>query len=148
MFNLTDVPTKVLEQRRLVNQHFAVGQRMLAPGEYVDVEDKDGVLFSRLKGLLTVSAISVDQVPPAYAKAKQTQTGHLGTIPVRHVTMNETKVAGVSVAPDVHAAAAVPVTKFDPLGATERPPSEVAVEEVIPEPVTQQSRGSKRKQGR
>lgn len=142
VFNLTDIPTKVLEQQRLVEQHIAIGRRMSIPGEYVDVEDPAGILRAKLTHLLTVGAVSIDQVPPAYAKAKQTSSGHLGSIPVRHVTINETRVAGVTTVPDVRTDVPVPVTKFDPTAAQE---SEV---ELLVESPTQQSRSSKRKQGR
>jgi len=113
VFNLTDVSTKVLEQQGLLNQHFAVGGRMVVPGEYIDVEDANGVIRGHLVHLLTVGAVSVDCVPPAYAKAKQTTSGHLGMIPVKHVVMNETKVAGVDAVPPVTTETPVPVTKYN-----------------------------------
>lgn len=143
VFNLTDVPTKVLEQQRLVGQHIAVGRRMSVPGEYVDVEDPSGILQSKLTHLLTVGAVSIDRVPPAYAKAKQTATGHLGSIPVRHVVMQETKVAGTSAVPEVRTDVPVPVTRFNSMEQPEEPQA------ALVEPTTQQSRSGKRRpQGR
>lgn len=101
VYNLTDVPTPTLERHGLVNQSIVVHRRIAAPGEYVEVETSDSMRV-RLSHLLTVGAVSIDQLPPAYLKARQLavpSSGHLGAIPVRHLEMQETPVVGVSKVP-------------------------------------------------
>jgi hypothetical protein len=99
VFNLTDVETPVLKQRGLLAQSIGISRRMVAPGEFVEVEDTPEVR-AKLEYLLTVGAVSIDQAPPTYAKVRQDRqaqaqgTGHLASVPVRHVALQETKVAG------------------------------------------------------
>lgn len=128
IFNLTDVSTRVLEQQKLLNQHFAVGGHMVVPGEYVDVEDVNGTLRGNLVHLLTVGAVSIDNVPPAYAAAKQTTSGHLGTLPVRHVAMRETKVVGADEPAPTNTSTPVPVSKYEPTEQAADPPPVAADE--------------------
>lgn len=117
VFNLTDIETPVLTQRGLVGQHIAVGSRMVAPGEYVDVEDTESV-ESKLEYVLTVGAVSVGVLPPAYVMARQAKdasAGHLSAIPVRHIDLQETKVAGELIpAPEVATGPAVELDRWDP----------------------------------
>jgi len=101
VYNLTDVPTPTLERHGLVNQSIVAHRRVVAPGEYVEVETSESMKV-RLSHLLTVGAVSIDQLPPAYLRARQLavpSTGHLGVIPVRHLDMQETPVLGVSKVP-------------------------------------------------
>ena len=99
VFNLTDVETPVLLQRGLVDQGIGISRRMVAPGEYVEVEDT-AETRAKLEYLLTVGAVSIDQMPPSYALARNAKqstasnTGHLAAITTKHVAVNETKVAG------------------------------------------------------
>lgn len=94
VFNLTDVATKVLEQRGLVNQHIAVARRMVNPGEFIEVAD---LVATRddLKYLLQVGAMSIDVLPPAYQQARQVAQVDPTRPDVRaaHVAMRETKLA-------------------------------------------------------
>ena len=121
VFNLTDVSTPTLEQRNLVNQHFAVGRRMVVPGEYVEVEDTPMIRASLLF-LLQVGAASIDRPSPTYIQTRQrlsAQTGKLGSVvPVRHLDLQETKLAGIPVAPPAIVEGAVELTKYDPAAAT------------------------------
>lgn len=93
VFNLTDVPTKVLEQHGLVSKHIAVGTRMADPGEYVEVEDTP-TRRADLAHLVTVGALSIDSVPPAYTKARGAADASAGKAPIGHVNVRETRVAG------------------------------------------------------
>lgn len=144
VFNLTDVETSVLKQQALLNQHIAIGGRMSVPGEFIDVEDSSGVIRAKLVHLLTVGAVSIDQVPPAYAHAKQSaqsSAGHLSGIQARHVQVFETKVPVVSDSVAVRTDVPVPVTRYVPSAEEEpspEPPSESA----------QYGKGKKRTAGR
>lgn len=97
VFNLTDIPTKVLEQRGLLGQSIAVARRMVNPGEFVEVEDlattRDGLQY-----LLQVGALSIDVLPPVYLKARQVQQADPARsslrVPLHHVDVRETPVAG------------------------------------------------------
>ncbi len=96
IFNLTDVPTAVLEQRGLVNQHIAVGGRMCSPGEFVAVEDS-ATLRANVEDLVRIGALAIDQPPPPYMLARQQAeaASKPGELPVRaHIDMKETRVAG------------------------------------------------------
>lgn len=95
VFNLTDIETPTLKQRGLVGQHFAVGTRMVAPGEYIELPDTPSTRAD-LHYLLTVGAVCLDTPPPPYAvarQAKEANAGHLAPIAVRHVEMRETALA-------------------------------------------------------
>jgi len=97
VFNLTDVSTPTLVRYGLLNQQIVVHRRSVSPGEYVEVEDTVD-MRTRLEHVLTLGAVSIDQLPPAYAQARQqqqaTQHSTFAGIPVRHVDLQETKVAG------------------------------------------------------
>lgn len=96
VYNLTDIPTPTLTRHGLVNQCLVAHRRVIAPGEYVDVEDNDS-MRARLAHLLTVGAVSIDQLPPAYLRDKQQAaalSGTFGSIPVRHIEVRETVPAG------------------------------------------------------
>jgi hypothetical protein len=137
VFNLTDVETSVLKQQALFNQHIAIGGRMSVPGEFIDVEDSSGVIRAKLVHLLTVGAVSIDHVPPAYAHAKQSAQSSQA----RHVQVFETKVPVVSGPVDVRTEAPVPVTRYVP-SAEEEPPAEPSSESA------QFGKGKKRTAGR
>jgi hypothetical protein len=103
VYNLTDVETPALIQRGLVNQHIVVGKRMVNPGEFVEVAD---TLHTRgkLMYLLTVGAVSIDQVPPNYVRSKQSavpSTGVHGSIPVHHMEIKETAIVDAPAKPVV-----------------------------------------------
>lgn len=120
VFNLTDVPTKVLEQRGLTQQHIAVARRMVDPGEFIEVADsattRDGLAY-----LLQVGAVSIDTLPPAYLRARQAQQArqveNLRTsVPVSlpHVELQETVVAPAA-GPALAVGDVVELAKHDPL---------------------------------
>lgn len=116
VFNLTDVKTAALEQRSLVDQHIAVAGRMVAPGEYVDVEASDRVKFD-LEYLLTVGAVSIDGLPPPYTLARQQReasTGRLAAHIGQRVDVKETKIAGEGVPSALADGATVVLEKSDP----------------------------------
>jgi len=69
VYNLTDVPTKVLEAQHLVNQHIVVGKELVSPGGSAEVEDTPHQRGS-LDHLVAVGALSIDKLPPPYALAK------------------------------------------------------------------------------
>lgn len=145
VFNLTDVSTTVLEQRNLVGQHFAVDRRMVAPGEYIEVEDTHKNRAS-LGFLLQVGAVSIDRLSPAYVKLRagmSAQTGRLGpVVPVRHVDMRETKLVGLTESPPaLPAEPPVELTKYDP--AAELPVEVLA--EVAPVGTPNKPGGGKKK---
>jgi hypothetical protein len=96
VYNLTDVPTPTLERYSLLNQQIVAHRRIIEPGQFVEVEDTP-TMRERLSHVLTVGAVSIDQLPPAYIRAKQLQapqTGTFGSLPVRHVEVQETPVVG------------------------------------------------------
>jgi hypothetical protein len=117
VFNLTDIPTKVLEQRGLVQQSIAVARRMVNPGEFVEVEDlattRDGLQY-----LLQVGALSIDAMPPAYLKARQVLQADPARsqlrVPLQHVEVQETAVAG-TVGALLAEGDQVDLSKHDPL---------------------------------
>lgn len=95
IYNLTDVSTPTLVQYGLVEQHIAVGSRMIAPGEYAECDNTNGQLMPILEHLITVGAVSMDIVPPPYIRARQqldaAAGGKLSNAPA-HLTLPETKV--------------------------------------------------------
>lgn len=95
VYNLTDVSTDVLVQRGLVQQSIATSGRMVAPGEYIEVEDT-AKSRSDLAYLLQVGAVSIDQPPPPYVLARQIAQANDGQSrrPSQHVAIAETQIAG------------------------------------------------------
>lgn len=93
VYNLTDVPTPVLEQRGLNDKQIAVGNRMVAPGEFVEVEDTPD-MRSKLEYLLTVQAVSIDNAPPPYVHARTAKNASTGMARQAHLNVQETRVAG------------------------------------------------------
>jgi hypothetical protein len=96
VYNLTDVSTPVLERYSLLNQQIVAHRRVIEPGQFVEVEDTP-TMRARLSHVLTVGAVSIDQLPPAYLRAKQLlapQSGTFGSLPVRHIDVQETQVVG------------------------------------------------------
>lgn len=69
VFNLTDVPTKVLEQRGLVNRTIVVGKLVLVPGAHGDSEDTPHIK-RKMDFMLKVGALATGTLPPPYALAK------------------------------------------------------------------------------
>lgn len=111
VFNLTDVSTPTLVRHGLVNQQIVAHRRLVLPGEYVEVEDNSS-MRARLAHLLTLGAVSVDQLPPAYLLAKQKAVpaaGAFNSVPVRHMSLPETKVVGTVSAPAPATEVAKPV---------------------------------------
>jgi hypothetical protein len=71
LFNLTDVSTKSLVQNKLVGHTFAVGAALIAPGDSADVpEDLRARLLPEIQKLITLGAIAMNTLPPAYVAAK------------------------------------------------------------------------------
>lgn len=68
VFNLTDIPTKVLEQRGLVKKTIVVGRELVNPGESTEIEDTPRNR-GRLQDLLRFGAVAIDKLPPTYAQA-------------------------------------------------------------------------------
>ena len=69
LFNLTDIPTAQLECHNLVNKTLAVRAALISPGD--SVETDDDVLTRRdAAHYVTLGALAVDVLPPAYAVAK------------------------------------------------------------------------------
>lgn len=81
VYNLTDVETPKLKQHGLMNQHIAVGEKMVAPGGDEDIDD---ATFERvqpeLQKLVELGALSCDVAPDAY-KSKKTSAEPVPTPP-------------------------------------------------------------------
>lgn len=71
VFNITDVPTPLLEQFNLVNGTIVVGKHILSPGESADIE-LDAVRSS-LDYYLSVGAVAIKKLPAEYALKKAAQ---------------------------------------------------------------------------
>lgn len=69
VYNLTDVPTKVLEAQHLVGQSIVVGKELISPGESKEVEDTPH-MRTTLEHFLTMGAVAIDTMPPPYVLAK------------------------------------------------------------------------------
>lgn len=69
VFNLTDVPTKALLQRKLVDMTVVIGKTAIAPGASAELEGGPHVHHS-LKHPLSVGAVAVDDLPKAYVEGK------------------------------------------------------------------------------
>lgn len=71
VFNLTDVETPKLKQHGMLNQSFAVGDKMISPGASEDIDD---ATFARvqpeLQKLTEIGALSCDAAPDTYKSAK------------------------------------------------------------------------------
>jgi hypothetical protein len=65
VFNLTDMLTPVLESSGFINKQIVVHKHPVNPGEFVSVIDSEHIRV-KLKKLLTIGAISIDQLPPSY----------------------------------------------------------------------------------
>src|SRR5665213_1778445 len=94
VYNLTDVSTKNLEQRKCVNQHIAIGNRMCEPGQFVEVTDSAS-LRADLKHLVAIGALAIDALPPPYRAARAAQDYASGLVPparIQHLEVKETKV--------------------------------------------------------
>jgi len=70
IFNLTDVTTEKLEQHKLVNQTIVVGRVLVPPGGMAEAEN-DGMLQYQLRHFISVGALAVGTLPPAYVLAKE-----------------------------------------------------------------------------
>jgi len=68
-FNLTDVETPELRQRGLVNVPLAVRSVLIPPGEVREVPD-DTLARRAVASYVSIGALSVDVLPPAYALRK------------------------------------------------------------------------------
>lgn len=69
VFNLTDVATESLKAYGLLNQQIVVGEDLVAPGSSVKVPDEVHTR-AKLQHLLSVGAVAIDKLPPAYVVAK------------------------------------------------------------------------------
>lgn len=114
VFNLTDIPTKVLEQRKLIDQGIAVAKRLVRPGEFVEVEDTAHTRAC-LQDLLQVGAVAIDIPPPAYVKARQIKQSLANEPPTQHVAIKESMLAVTEVV--LSEGASVATTRFDPMQA-------------------------------
>lgn len=101
VFNLTDVSTPNLEQRKFVNQHIAIGGRMCEPGQYIEQTDSPQ-LREDCKHLVSIGALSIDTLPPPYRMAraaKDNADGLVSPAHIQHLDIKETKVVDVQPAP-------------------------------------------------
>jgi hypothetical protein len=94
VFNLTDIPTSALEQRGLVNCQLAVGNRMICPGEFVDVEDTPS-LRARLRSVVELGALALDRLPAKYVSQRQQAMQAAVPVPMRHLEVCETLTAAM-----------------------------------------------------
>ena len=112
VYNLTDVATETLERYGMMNQHFAVERRQVGPGVLGEGWDTPQGSHSH-EHLVDIGALSIDSLPPTYVVSRtqaEAQQGHLAGIPMRHVGLRETQVAG-----DAPAAPPPPVTGDPPV---------------------------------
>ncbi len=148
VFNLTDLPTETLTNRGLLLQHIAVAGRMVAPGEYVDVESSAKVT-SDLEFLVTVGAVAIDTLPPPYVMARQqaeARSGNLAAHIGQRVSLKETKVAGEAVPTAPAEGTTVTAEKHDPTTeASDEPPAPEPVPAPAPAPAPKHE--SKKKHG-
>lgn len=114
VFNLTDISTKVLEQRKLIDQGIAVAKRLVRPGEFVEVEDTAHTRAC-LQDLLRVGAVAIDIPPPAYVKARQIKQSLAAESSVQHVAIKESALVATEVA--LSEGVSVAATRFDPMQA-------------------------------
>jgi len=71
VFNLTDRNSAELRQRGLVGSSIPVGDKMLAPGEMLEVDDDTFALAQPgLEDFVRLKALAVDVLPEDYAKEK------------------------------------------------------------------------------
>lgn len=121
VYNLTDVSTPHLEQRKLVNQHIAIGDRLANPGEFVEVADTPELRAS-LEYLLQVGAVSIDGMPPPYVQARSAKTeSGPGRAPARHVDVRETAVTEPPAPTEPADGVKAVLEKHDPAGASDKP---------------------------
>lgn len=117
VFNLTDIPTKVLEQRGLVQQHIVVARRMVNPGEFIEVEDL-ATTRADLTYLLQIGALAINALPPTYLRARQVMQADPARsalrAPLQHVEVQETAVAG-TVGQELAEGDSMELVKNDPL---------------------------------
>lgn len=70
-FNLTDVPTSTLEQFGLKDQHICIGSTLVAPGKEAEVSESElENVRAGLHHLISVGAVALGELPPAYMVAK------------------------------------------------------------------------------
>jgi hypothetical protein len=69
VFNLTDVPTKALVQRKLINQTIVVGRTAISPGSSAELKG-EAHEHSSLKHPLSVGAAAMDDLPQVYIDGK------------------------------------------------------------------------------
>jgi len=119
VYNLTDVPTPVLEKHRTLDQHIAVGNRMCAPGEYIEQEDTP-TLRENCRHLVSIGALSIGLVPPPYTLARTAKAGSNIPSPahVQHLEVKETKVAEDAPAPAAPAPVEAAAVVAEPKPAT------------------------------
>jgi hypothetical protein len=151
VYNLTDVSTPVLEQRGLLDQHVAVAGRMVAPGEYVDVEDTP-TARANIALLLQLGAMAIDKLPPPYVLARQQAAASSGKLAAhigQRVELNETKVAGETPPAPPAEGATVVAEKHDPSSAPDELPALPQSEDPLPnQPPAPSTKGSGNKKPR
>jgi len=74
VFNLTDVSTKQLEQHKLVGHTVVVANKLLGPGDMVEVqENRTQMIRDGIDKLVGMGVLAVDKLPPTYQVAKSKQ---------------------------------------------------------------------------
>ena len=130
IYNLTDVSTPTLVQYGLVSQHIVIGDRVVAPGEFVE-QPYSASLMVTLEHLLTVGAVSVDSLPPPYHRARAQAEAASGAKPSNapaHLDVQETKV-----------------TDPGPQQPVEAPAAEVAPAEAVSAPAAEEPKATSRR---
>ncbi len=71
VFNLTDIETPALKQRGLLNQTFAVGDKLLAPGASDEVDDETlERVRPELQNMVALGIAALGDVPSEYTAKK------------------------------------------------------------------------------
>ena len=73
VYNLTDVPTDLLEVRQLVGCPVKVGNTVVMPGTWAEIPDRADAL-SDVNRYRVIGVLAVDVLPEQYVKAKQAIT--------------------------------------------------------------------------
>lgn len=70
LFNLTDMPTPVLEKHGLVRQVLVVRSTVIPPGASAEVENTDAAR-REAKSYVRAGAMAIDILPSGYVLAKE-----------------------------------------------------------------------------
>lgn len=85
VFNLTDVATPGLRQRRMFNHTFALGGVSVAPGESAEVPD---TAHRQVQEMVLAGMLSVDTLPPWYTAAKDAPVAAPSAVPPAPVALS------------------------------------------------------------